>query len=106
MASGEAQQMRNSFLIMKQFSTFFPRMKAHGEALVAELQKIVSTEKRDNLKTLAISHLGQLEKNRPTWISNDNFMSISKVGAFFLKKKNLKNLTKSRMRQSINQILP
>jgi Transcription factor/nuclear export subunit protein 2 len=82
LASGEAQQMRNSFLIMKQFSTFFPRMKAHGEALVAELQKIVSTEKRDNLKTLAISHLGQLEKNRPAWISNDNFMSISKVGAF------------------------
>ncbi|KAI8082834.1 transcription factor/nuclear export subunit protein 2-domain-containing protein [Halteromyces radiatus] len=71
--SGDSHQIRNTFLILRQFIPHFPAIREHGEALVSATQFLATTEKRDDLKVLARSYLGLIEKNRSRWVSKNHF---------------------------------
>lgn len=51
--SGEPHQIRNAFLILKQFIPYFPMIREHGQVLVKTTQELANRERKDNLKVLA-----------------------------------------------------
>ncbi|KAI8376199.1 transcription factor/nuclear export subunit protein 2-domain-containing protein [Radiomyces spectabilis] len=74
--SGEAHQIRNAFLILRQFIPYFPTIRQHGEVLVKATQALATHEKRDDLKVLARSYLGLIEKSKARWVSKNVFLGI------------------------------
>lgn len=75
--SGDPHQIRNTFLILRQFIPYFPAIREHGEILVTATKALATTEKRDDLKVLARSYLGLVEKSKSRWVSKNVFMGLS-----------------------------
>ncbi|KAI8335335.1 transcription factor/nuclear export subunit protein 2-domain-containing protein [Chlamydoabsidia padenii] len=74
--SGDTHQIRNTFLILRQFIPHFPAIREHGDVLVAVTKTLATTEKRDDLKVLARSYLGLVEKSKSRWVSKNSFMGL------------------------------
>ncbi|CAO3619191.1 unnamed protein product [Cunninghamella echinulata] len=74
--SGESHQIRNAFLTLRQFIPCFPMIRDHGAAIVSATQHLASTEKRDDLKVLARSYLGLIEKSKSRWVSKNAFVGL------------------------------
>ncbi|CAO3576341.1 unnamed protein product [Absidia cylindrospora] len=74
--SGDSHQIRNTFLILRQFIPHFPSIREHGNILVAATKALATNEKRDDLKVLARSYLGLIEKNKSRWVSRNKFMGL------------------------------
>ncbi|CAO3576935.1 unnamed protein product [Absidia cylindrospora] len=74
--SGDSHQIRNAFLILRQFIPHFPAICEHGNTLVAATKVLATTEKRDDLKVLARSYLGLIEKSKSRWVSKNAFMGL------------------------------
>lgn len=97
--SGESHQIRNAFLILRQFIPYFPMVKEHGQAVLKAAQDLAQREDRDHLKVLArryvphakgmlvsscshfflfflffCSYLGLIEKYKSKWIFKDVFL--------------------------------
>ncbi|KAI8336094.1 transcription factor/nuclear export subunit protein 2-domain-containing protein [Chlamydoabsidia padenii] len=74
--SGDSHQIRNTFLILRQFIPNFPTIREDGESLVETIKALAATEKRDDLKVLARSYLGLIEKNKARWVSRNSFINL------------------------------
>lgn len=74
--SGDSHQTRNTFLILRQFIPHFPAIREHGQDLVETIKALAATEKRDDLKVLARSYLGLIEKNKARWVSRNSFIGL------------------------------
>ncbi|KAI9312930.1 transcription factor/nuclear export subunit protein 2-domain-containing protein [Dichotomocladium elegans] len=74
--SGEPHQIRNAFLILKQFIPHFPVIRDHGQVAVRATEALAKREQKDNLRVLARSYLGLVEKSKARWITKNAFMGL------------------------------
>jgi hypothetical protein len=76
--SGEAHLITNAFLVLRQFIPCFPMVSQHGESVISIVDKLGKLDKRGNIKVLARSYLGLIEKNKSKWVSRNVFLGNEK----------------------------
>ncbi|KAI8147416.1 transcription factor/nuclear export subunit protein 2-domain-containing protein [Fennellomyces sp. T-0311] len=74
--SGEENQIRNAFLILRQFVPYFPIIREHGQVLVKATLELANRGDKDKLSILARSYRAYVEKGRSRWITKNAFLGI------------------------------
>ncbi|KAI8883724.1 hypothetical protein K501DRAFT_285239 [Backusella circina FSU 941] len=76
--SGEAHLITNAFLVLRQFIPCFPMVSQHGDSIIKIVDKLGKLDNRGNIKVLARSYLGLIEKNKSKWVSRNVFLGTEK----------------------------
>jgi THO complex subunit 2 len=71
--SKEYMEIRNALLVLTRVSRAFPATRKHGAYLEKRVAKIKSDDPREDLKTLAGRYYAILQKERPSWVSDEEF---------------------------------
>ncbi len=71
--SKEYMEIRNALLVLTRVSRAFPATRKHGAYLEKRVAKIKAEDPREDLKTLAGRYWAVLQKERPSWVSDEEF---------------------------------
>lgn len=74
--SGETHVIKNAFLVLRQFIPCFPAVVDHGNSIIKIVTKLSNEEKRGNIKVLARSYLGLINKYKSKWMTKEKFLGI------------------------------
>lgn len=73
--------VRNSILILTKVAKFFPLFSANGQALEEVISKLIATEKREDLKVLALGYSALLKKQSANWLGPAKPVGVSEATA-------------------------
>ena len=71
--SPEFMEVRNALIVLTRVSKVYPVTRKHGAHLEKRVAKIKADDPREDLKTLAGRYLAVLHKERPGWVSDEEF---------------------------------
>ena len=71
--SPEFMEVRNALIVLTRVSKVYPVTRKHGAHLEKRVAKIKAEDPREDLKTLAGRYLAVLHKERPGWVSDEEF---------------------------------
>ncbi|ORX61575.1 hypothetical protein DM01DRAFT_1299585 [Hesseltinella vesiculosa] len=76
LVSGEPHQIRNTFLMLREYAACFPMIREQAQPLLAIVKLLAQHEKRGDLKVLANSYLGVIDKHKAKWVSQNGFLGL------------------------------
>lgn len=77
LSSRDFMRIRNAIAVMNRLASNFPMFDAHGQNLIAVVEKLTKEEPRGSVKVLGQGLLASLRKHEPEWLGKPKQLSPS-----------------------------
>ena len=74
----EYMRMRNAIVVLNRLSAYFPRLDAHGQALLQAVERVSQSDPRGDLKVLAHGLAATLKKQSASWVDVRFFRRLTR----------------------------
>lgn len=74
----EYMRMRNAIVVLNRLGALFPRLDAHGQALLEVVERVSQSDPRGDLKVLAHGLVATLKKHKSAWVDVRFFRRLTR----------------------------